>query len=56
MHVHQFVVNEVHDTVYAVGHHRLATWELKAKDAKPAEKTPEKPAGKKADEKPAKAT
>jgi WD40 repeat protein len=60
MHVHQFVVNEAHDTVYAVGHHRLATWELKAKAAKPAEKAPEKPAGKKADEtpgtKPAKAT
>ena len=37
MHVHQFVVNEPHDTVYAVGHHRLATWELKA----PAAKKPE---------------
>jgi len=35
--VHQFVVNEPHDTVYAVGHHRLATWELKA----PAAKKPE---------------
>ena len=47
MHVHQFVVNEPHDTVYAVGHHRLVTWELKAakpnpkkkpEDKKPAEK------------------
>jgi len=37
MHVHQFVVNEPHDTVYAVGHHRLVTWELKAKEAKKPE-------------------
>ena len=35
MHVHQFVVNEPHDTVYAVGHQRLVTWELKAPAPKP---------------------
>ncbi|GIT30868.1 MAG: hypothetical protein Ct9H300mP1_29140 [Planctomycetaceae bacterium] len=38
MHVHQFVVNEPHDTVYAVGHQRLVTWELKAPAPKPAAK------------------
>lgn len=38
MHVHQFVVNEPHDTVYAVGHQRLVTWELKAAAPKPAAK------------------
>ena len=48
MHVHQFVVNEPHDTVYAVGHHRLVTWELKAAKPKPKKKPEDKkPAEKK---------
>ncbi|MBQ18990.1 MAG: hypothetical protein CMJ65_17930 [Planctomycetaceae bacterium] len=51
MHVHQFVVNEDHDTIFAVGHQKVVTWEMKVPEPKkkPAEKKPaeKKPAKKK---------
>jgi len=28
MHIHEFVLNEKADTLYAVGHNKLARWEL----------------------------
>jgi WD40 repeat protein len=37
MHVHRFAFNESYDTLYAVGHGRIAVWELKAEDAEPVE-------------------
>lgn len=30
MHVHDFVMNETQDTIYAAGHNKLVVWELKA--------------------------
>ncbi|GIS58652.1 MAG: hypothetical protein CM1200mP2_08770 [Planctomycetaceae bacterium] len=48
MHVHQFVVNEPHDTVYAVGHPRLVTFgEMKAAKPKPKKKPEDKKPGEK---------
>jgi hypothetical protein len=30
MHVHQFALNETSDTLFTVGHHKVATFEFKA--------------------------
>ena len=40
MHVHQFTTNEAHDTVYAVGHGKVVTWEMKAPEPQPEKKKP----------------
>ena len=40
MHVHQFALNEACDTLFAVGHHKIAIFEFKAEAAKPAEAAP----------------
>lgn len=37
MHVHQLALNEASDTLFAVGHHKISTWEFKAETPKPAE-------------------
>ena len=44
MHVHGFEFNEAYDTVYGVGHGKVAVWELKAAPAKeePAKEEPAK--------------
>jgi WD40 repeat protein len=34
MHVHSIAPNEACDTIYAVGHNKIVTWELKAAEAK----------------------
>jgi len=39
MHVHQFALNETCDTLFAVGHNKIATFEFKAEPPKPAEAT-----------------
>ena len=37
MHVHEFAVDESFETLYAVGHGKIAVWELPAKNDNPVE-------------------
>lgn len=37
MHVHDFAVNDVCDTIYAVGHNKIVTWEFKGEEKKTEE-------------------
>jgi hypothetical protein len=43
MHVHQAALNEARDTLFAVGHNKIAVYEFKAEPPKPAEAATTKP-------------
>jgi WD40 repeat protein len=40
MHVHDFALNDAYDTLYTVGHHKIAVWEFKGDEPPPAEAKP----------------
>lgn len=42
MHVHQFAINETNDTLFTVGHNKIAIFEFKAEAPKPTEPTSDK--------------